>query len=241
VTKSFVPRLSVVVPAHNEELNLRGTVGQVAQSLERLGCAFEVIVVDDGSTDRTAEVVESLGQSDGRIRLSSNRANFGIARSFSHGASLARGEWVILIPADLAMDPLQIGEFLAAGESADIVVGLRSDRRDSSRLRRLVSQLNIVLIRILFRMPQRQFNFVTMYRRVVLSRLEIQSSSVFFHAEILIKARDMGYRISELNIRYVPRLHGKTSTSHPRVIVAAIREMLGFWWSWRPRKANVVE
>ena len=234
------PQLTVVIPACNEELNLPSTISQVVGRLELLGCAFEIIVVDDGSTDGTPGVVGTLADKDTRIRLAANRENLGIARTFARGVGLARGEWVILIPADLAMDPDQIEDFLEASKSADIVLGIRSDRRDSSPLRRLVSEVNILLIKILFRMRQRQFNFVTMYRRAIFRRFDVNSSSVFFHAEILIKARDAGFRISELEVRYVPRTHGKTSTSHPRVALATLREMLGFWWSWRAVRPGLV-
>jgi glycosyltransferase involved in cell wall biosynthesis len=156
-----------------------------------------------------------------------------MARAFLRGMGLARGEWVMLIPADLAIDPDQINDFLAAADKADIALGIRSDRSDCSPARRIVSLVNISLIRRLFRMPQRQFNFVAMYRRSIFGRFEICSSSHFFHAEILIKARDAGFSITEVETRYVPRLFGTTSSSSPGAIGRAAWDLAAFWWSWR--------
>lgn len=221
------------MPAFNEEKNLPQTIARVATALDHIGIDFEIVVVDDGSVDATAAVTAGIAGRDPRVRLAANPRNLGIARTFAYGVSVARGDWVILIPADLAMDPGQVARFLEAKEGTDIVLGIRSDRRDVPPLRRLVSEVNIRLIRTLFRMPHRQFNYITMYRHTVFDGMAITSTSVFFHAEILIKARDAGYRIRELEVTYVPRPHGTSSTGSPRVLLAALTETLRFWWSWK--------
>jgi glycosyltransferase involved in cell wall biosynthesis len=226
-------QLSIVIPAYNEKGNLPSTTREIIERLCRQSWSFEIIVIDDGSTDGTAEVVAALAREDCRIRSFVNDTNMGMARAFLRGVELAEGDWVMLIPADLAIDPAQIIDFVAVADKADIALGIRSDRSDCSLARRIVSLVNISLIRRLFRMPQRQFNFVAMYRRSIFSSFQVLSSSHFFHAEILIKARDAGYSITEVEARYVPRLSGTTSSGSPGAIARAVRDLLAFWWFWR--------
>ena len=230
-------QLSVVIPVRNERQNLPVTLAQIAGKLESLGCTYEIVVIDDASDDDSVAIVTEMARTNPSIRGLRNGEHLGIARTFLNGVRSAQGAFVVLIPADLAMDPDQIADYLDAAKSADIVLGIRSDRRDSALPRRLVSEINILLVKALFGMPQRQFNFVAMYRRELFDRMAISSVSVFFHAEILIRARDLGMTISELDVRYVPRRFGRSSTGHPRVAMAALLEMVSFWWRWRQAKA----
>lgn len=225
--------LSVVIPAYNEEKNLAATIRDVAERLERRDWKFEIVVVDDGSTDGTALIAESLARDDRRVVLSTNDRNMGMARAFLRGVGQARGEWVMLIPADLAVDPDQIPGFMEEAGKADVVLGIRANRDDYSAVRRIVSRANIFLIQNLFEMPQRQFNFVALYRRAIFESFGVDSTSHFFHAEILIKARDAGFSIVEREADNVPRQFGRTSAGSPRAVARALRELLVFWWSWR--------
>lgn len=225
--------LSVVIPAYNEERNLAATIREVAGMLERRAWKFEIVVVDDGSTDGTARTVETLARENHGVVLSTNGRNMGMARAFLRGVEQAQGEWVMLIPADLAVDPDQIPGFMEVAGKADIVLGIRADRDDYSAVRKVVSRVNIFLIQTLFGMPQRQFNFVALYRRAIFESFPVGSVSHFFHAEILIKARDAGFTIVEWDVDNVPRRYGRTSAGSPRVVARALKELLVFWWSWR--------
>ncbi|MFQ5506185.1 MAG: glycosyltransferase family 2 protein, partial [Planctomycetota bacterium] len=189
------PYLSVVVPAYNEELQLPSTVRAVAAKLDELNVTYEIIVVDDGSTDATPERARELAAENPRIRLERHPENRGPGSGVFTGIELARGEFVIFIPADLALDLDHLHKYLDASRHADVVVGLRSDRRDYSLARKFVSHVNIFLIRVLFGMKQRQFNYIHCYRRSVLRQLNIESRGVFITAEIMIKAHDLGHTL----------------------------------------------
>jgi hypothetical protein len=144
----------------------------------------------------------------------------------------AAGEAVMFIPADLAMDLDDLHKYFEAAAEADVVVGLRSDRRDYSAFRKLVSVVNIALIRVLFGMRLRQFNYIHLYRREVLEAMAVESRGVFLAAEILIKARDLGYRLAEVEVGYVPRRAGQASCGRPGVIAKAAWELGRFWLRW---------
>lgn len=231
--------LTVFIPAYNEQANLRRCVEVVSARLRALGVDAELLIVDDGSTDGTRQLAERLASELPQVRWIAHSRNCGIGAAFVTAISQARGEWLILIPADLALHPDELSRYIEAAPEADIVVGLRSDRSDYTLLRRLVSYTNIFLIRSLFRMPLRQYQYISMYRLEVLRSMEIECwRSAFFLAEVLIKARDMGRRLVEVEIRYAPRLTGRPSGARLRLVCLTIWEMALFWLRWTSRRSS---
>jgi glycosyltransferase involved in cell wall biosynthesis len=229
------PDITIVIPAYNEQDNLPPTVTAVAAKLRELGKSYEILVVDDGSTDRTAEVARELAAHDPAVRLLSHERNIGPGSGVVTGIQHAAGDAVMFIPADLAMDVADLPKYFAAAEQADVVVGLRSDRQDYSWFRKLVSVANIALIRLLFGMRLRQFNYIHLYKRRVLDAITIESRGVFMTAEVLIKARDLGFKLTEVEIRYVPRRVGQATCGKPKIILRTVRDLLSFWVrrTWR--------
>jgi glycosyltransferase involved in cell wall biosynthesis len=224
VSPEIAPFLSVVIPAYNEEKNLRETVGLLSARLARTVPTFELLVVDDGSADRTARIAEE------RVRVFHHPHNQGIGAGFLTGVRSARGEWFLLIPADLALEPEELSKYFEASATADVVVGLRSDRSDYTPFRRLVSWANVRLIRLLFGMRERQFQYISLYRTRVLKEMTIEfTGSAFFLAEILIKARRSGCRLTEVSIRYVPRRAGRATGARAPLIARTVRDMFVFW------------
>ena len=232
------PYVSVVVPAFNEEANLRSTVSLVRNKLDELGTTFEIIIVNDGSTDATARIAEELVKADNRIRLINHPCNRGPGSGVFTGIEASEGEFVIFIPADLALDIEELHKYIDASRSCDLVVGIRSDRRDYSIFRKFVSIVNITLIKLLFGMKERQFNYIHMYRRSMLERINIESRGVFITAEIMIKARDLGYQLREVDITYVPRTAGKATCGNYRTIQNTVKDLFGFWWKRTFHKAE---
>jgi glycosyltransferase involved in cell wall biosynthesis len=210
----------------------------VGTKLDALQVSHEIIIVNDGSTDRTRDIAEELGSADQRIRLINHPRNLGPGSGVFTGIEAARGEFVIFIPADLALDIEELHKYIDASKHCDLVVGVRSDRRDYSLFRKFVSVVNIALIKLLFRMKQRQFNYIHMYRRSMLERINIESRGVFITAEIMIKARDLGYRLQEVDITYVPRTAGKATCGNPGTILDTVRDLLWFWWRRTLRRAE---
>ncbi|MBI3070486.1 MAG: glycosyltransferase family 2 protein [Deltaproteobacteria bacterium] len=225
--------LTILIPAFNEEVNLRTHLPSILEKAALYARDFEVLVVDDGSTDSTAAVVEGFQTRDGRIRLIRHPQNLGPGSGVKTGIREARGDWIIFIPADIAIDLDHLPRYIAAAEHADVVVGLRSDRRDYSLRRKFSSVVYIGLVKLLFAMPQRQFNYVHMYRRAIFEKFDVEYGSVFITAEICIKARDAGFRLTEVEIGYVPREHGEAAGGKPKVIARATRDLFHYWWRWR--------
>ena len=227
--KPVKPWLTVLMPAYNEEAGIERSVMLVLARLRALDIAAELLIVDDCSTDQTAKIADRLAADLDEVKVHHHPVNRGIGGGMLTGIAEACGEWLILIPADLALDLAELPKYFAAARDADIVVGIRSDRRDYSALRRVVSWANIQLIRLLFGMEQRQYNYISMYRVAVLRAVELHYwHSAFFFAEILIKAKALGARLVEVQIGYVPRSSGRATGARLSFITRTTRDMLLF-------------
>jgi glycosyltransferase involved in cell wall biosynthesis len=227
------PLLTVFVPAFNEEGNLARCIDVVLAKMDELAVSSEVIIVDDGSRDGTGRLADKLAKGSPRIRAVHHLHNLGIGAAFVTAVGQARGEWLILIPADLALDPDELRRYIEAASTADIVVGLRSDRSDYTLLRHIVSWTNIHILQTLFGIRLRQFQYISMYRMEVLRAMQIDyAGSAFFLAEILIKAHALGKRLVEVDIHYAPRLSGQPTGAKLLLVLLTVRDIILFWLRW---------
>src|SRR5438445_9714258 len=123
--------LSVVIPLYNEEENVRPLVEEVSAQLEKLGRAYEIVMVDDGSTDGTRSALEAIARSDKHVTVIRFRRNFGQTAAISAGIEKSRGAVIVPMDGDLQNDPADIARLLAKmGEGFDCVSGWRKDRKD---------------------------------------------------------------------------------------------------------------
>lgn len=227
------PWLTVLMPAYNEASGLAQSVGLVLAKLREMAIPAELLIVDDCSRDRTAEIADALAAAEANVRVIHHPENRGIGGGMVTGFAAARGEWLILIPADLALDLDELSKYCDAAPQADIVVGIRSDRSDYDLMRKVVSWVNIRAIQMLFGMRQRQFNYISMYRLDALREMRIEYwRSAFFYAEIMIKATALGRRLIEVEIQYVPRDSGEATGAKPAFILRTMTDMLYFWLRW---------
>lgn len=194
---------------------------------------FEIIVVDDGSSDSTADVVKKFMETDPRVRCHRHPVNMGPGSGLVTGIPLATKDYVLFLPADIAMRLDQLDRFLLAAQNADVVVGVSSDRTDYSPIRKLSSAVYVLLVRILFGLKFRQVNYIHLYSREAITKCAPTIGGVFVSVEILVKARDAGFRLVEADVEYLAREHGSASCGKPSVILKTISDAFSFWWKWR--------
>ena len=227
------PFLTVFVPAYNEAGSLPGCVQAVLAQMDSMGVAVEILIVDDASRDGTGALADQIATHEERVRVVHHPANLGIGGAFKTALQHARGEWLIFIPADLAIAPSELPRYLDAAPQADVVVGLRSDLSDYNFARKLVHATNIFLVRHLFHMPLRQFQYISMYRLDALRRMTIEFwRSAFFLAEILIKAQALGFRLVEVEVLYAPRITGRATGAKLKLVFLTLWDMFRFWMRW---------
>ncbi len=238
-----VPLLTVLMPAWNEEENLAVHVPLLMSKLDELAVDYELLIVDDGSQDQTPRLADELAAQFPRVRVVHHTENQGIGYALYTGFRHARGRLTIFIPADLALELDEIEKYLRpvqeqqGADESRVVVGLRSDRRGTSFARRLVSWANIALVRALFWMPVHQFQYICLWPTRLLNSISIDyPDSAFLQAEVLIKARDLGYRFTEIPIAYLPRTRGQASGARTSLVLKSALDMLHFWLRWLFRR-----
>ena len=210
MTSESVPELSIIVPSFNEELRLPATLEKIACYIEREKRNTEVIVVDDGSTDRTAEVAESFQQKIPCLRVLANGTNRGKGYSVRHGSLEARGEIALFTDADLSSPIEEAGKLLAALEDHDVAIGSRAvDRRlievRESRFREFAGIVFNKIVRIVLRLPfvDTQCGFKAFRRercRVIFEQQTIERFG--FDPELLYLARHHGLSTVEVPVRW---------------------------------------
>jgi len=211
--------LSIVLPAYNEESAVAGAIETYLQALEPCGASFEIVVIDDGSTDGTFAAAERAAEGHPAVRVLRNERNVGQVATILRGLEVSRGEFVMHNGVDLPFDPGDTCKVLARlRDGADVVVVERADRRAYGAVRKLVSWANVRLVRTLFGSPFIDHNFVQAYRRRVLRSIAIESRGVStVTTELILKSLAAGFRVESLTEQYHAR-----GTGHSSVTVAKI-------------------
>jgi len=219
------PELSLVFPVFDEEENV-GPLLESAVALGRsLGRHFEVIVVDDGSRDASADRIAAAAADHPEIVSVQHAANRGYGAALRSGLRAARGELVFFSDADLQFDLAELADLLAHTERFDIVAGVRTPRRDGLGRRALARGWG-VLVSLLFGLSLRDIDCAfKVFRREVLDAIPIASIGAFVNTEILVRARAAGFRILQVPVTHHPRRAGRSKGATPRVIVRALIEL----------------
>lgn len=199
--------VSVLVPVLNEQDTVDELSTRVADALEALDKTFEIIFVDDGSSDQTARRVREMNACDSRVRLVRLRRNFGKAAAISAGVEISRGEILVTIDGDLQDDPAEIPRFLdmLEADGLDLVSGWKKDRKDPFS-KRIPSRLFNWATRKMAQMDLHDFNCgFKAYRREVLDQVALYGE---LHRYIPVLASRRGFRVGELVVKHHPRKHG---------------------------------
>ncbi len=220
------PTLSLVFPVFDEEGNIGEALDTALALAPALAADFEIVVVDDGSRDKSAEEVERRSQQDPRVRLLRHPSNRGYGAALRSGLRDARGELVFFTDADLQFDLEELRHLLEHTESFDVVAGYRSPRRDPW-LRRLLALGWGMLVRTLFGLRVRDIDCAfKVFRRPVIAAMPIASLGAFVNTEILVRARAAGARVHQIPVSHRRRRRGRQSGARPRVILRALKELV---------------
>ncbi len=211
------PALSVVVPLYNEEESVRPLIEAVREALGEAP-PWELVLVDDGSRDRTAQVAAELAQGDERIRLVRLARNYGQTQAMQAGFDAARGRIVVSMDGDLQNDPRDIPALVAKLEEGyDLVAGYRLRRRDKLLTRKLPSWVANRIIRAVTGVPIRDNGCsLKAYRRETLDRLHLYSDMHRFLPALA--AATAAARIAELPVRHHPRRFGRSKYGLSRIL-----------------------
>jgi len=219
------PGLSIVMPAYNEEATIVRAIRSAAAAGEGLAETYEVIIVDDGSRDRTAECVEAEARANPRVRLVRLPQNRGFGAALKTGLKAAGMPLVFYTDSDMQFDLEQIRALLERIDGCAIVVGYRVNRQDHW-MRKVNAWAWARLQRVLFGLRVRDIDCgFKLFRREVLQDMPMRSEGAFISTEILLRARARGHALCEIPVRHYPRTAGSPTGANLGVIARAFREL----------------
>jgi glycosyltransferase involved in cell wall biosynthesis len=229
-TPARVPRLSYFFPTHNEEANIEALVAEALATLPTLADAFEVIAVDDGSTDRTGEIADRLAaEHPDIVRVVHHNPNRGYGGALRSGFETSRYELLAFTDGDRQFRIADIGRLttrMAAADRPDVVVGFRIKRADPL-VRILYARAYKLANRLFFGLRVTDVDCACkLFRREALEGVRVESGGAFFSAELLTKVRQAGRSVAEVGVPHYPRTAGSPTGAKPAVIWRAVKD---FW------------
>ena len=228
-----LPTLSIFFPMYNEEENIRPAINTAREECELLLANaqirdYELIVVDDASSDATGKIADELSEADPRVRVVHHPRNRKLGGAIKTGFASATGDLVLYSDADLPFDMAEVGQAIRLMRyyDADIVSAYRFDRTGEGAARAVYTFFYNVLIRRLFGVRMRDINFAfKLCRGEIFEHIELRSEGSFIDAELIIRARKLGYQVIQFGVDYFPRTRGESTLASLAVIRTILREM----------------
>lgn len=231
--------VSICMPCYNEAQVLDEVITGAMAMLPEFLEEFELVIVDDGSSDQTAAIVESYAADDDRIRLVRHEKNRGYGATVATGLRAARGELIFFTDGDGQFNLLDLPQLLVETQRNDVVVGYRYDRADHT-MRKFNALGWKMVIRGLIGLKIRDLDCAfKIFPRRVLDRLQFDSEGACISAEIMAQCQGGGVSIGEVPVNHYPRSEGKATGANLKVIAKAFRELPVVWkyrqmkpWTW---------
>lgn len=226
-------RLSVVLPAHNEEANIEIVVERALEVLPDFVDDFEVVVVNDGSRDRTPRIIDELGKKDARVKPVHHKVNRGYGAALTSGFQATTGDYVMFMDADRQFDIADIALLAPFVQRFDIVAGFRMQRNDPFH-RKLFAETFNVVVRILFGVHLRDIDCAfKIFRGDMLRSITLTAPGALINTEMQAKLRRQGATLEQIGVHHYPRVAGTATGGSFRVILRAMRETVFLWWRMR--------
>ncbi len=220
------PLLSVIVPALNEEKHLAVSIQEIFNAASAAALECEVIVVDDGSTDRTREVALRLAADNPRIRTIANPRNLGLGGAYRVGLAAARGNYVTWVPADASHPADGLVPTYTAIGSADIIVPCPTNPEVRSGTRRLISSLYTALVNLMTSRSLPYYNGLSVHRVALLRRIDLKTDGFGFQAEAITKLLAAGASYKLVDTYITERQLGHSKAFRLRNVLAVLRTLV---------------
>ena len=218
--------ISVFFPCYNEQDNITRVVEQALTVLEKLNADFEVIIVNDGSSDSTGQIADEIAGQKDRVKVVHHRTNLGYGAALQSGFKAATKELVFYTDGDGQFDINEMPPLLRLMEQYDIVSCYRLNRQDNL-IRKINGWCWTKLVCLLFGMKIRDIDCAfKLYKREIFDNIKVVSTGALIDAEILARAVRKGYRVTQQGIHHYPRTAGAQTGANLRVILRAFKELL---------------
>lgn len=221
--------ISIILPAFNEENNIGKTIDQIYSFVSKIFLRFEIIVVNDGSTDKTAHVLDEKNQKYDNLKIIKHASNEGYGSTIKDGLVAATMELIFFMDSDGQFDIADIRKLLDGIERYDAVIGYRDSRKDNV-LRKLLGKSWSSLVNFYLGIKHRDIDCAfKLFTQKSIQKIDVRSlysQGAGINAEILLKMKQKGLKTLEVPVTHFPRTSGRPSGAHPKVIAKALRELI---------------
>lgn len=221
--------LSFLIPTFNDEKTIGRTVDEAVAVGRNIAKKFEIIVINDGSVDQTAQILTSLTKRFRELRVLTHPSNKGYGTTIKELYYAATKDWLFTIPGDYQVEAKELLNLLPHEKYADVILGWRANRNDSP-MRQYQSRTYNWIISFLFDTKTHDVNSVRLMKSSIMKSIILRGTSAFTDAELIIKAKLLGFKIKEVPIghRYRREGTGTGGGGSIKMILPTIREMLLF-------------
>lgn len=234
-----VPGLSVFLPSHNEEGNVERIVSAFLAELPRVADNYEVIVVDDGSRDRTGEIADRLAAENPRVKVVHHPVNRGYGGAVTSGIRASTQPYVLLSDGDGQFDPADIERMLPFVPDYDVVAGHRARRADPL-MRRINGKAWTMLVRALLGITIRDIDCgFKLFKRELLDGLELRAHGAMISTELMARLAGRGAKVKEVEVQHLPRLAGEQSGANLKVVTLAFKELFALYRELKDQRRSV--
>lgn len=230
MTNNTSPNISVGFPVYNEDATVGDVLREAHELLSASGLSYEILVCNDGSKDRSLEIISSLAAKYSHFRIINHPYNLGIRETFEHINREAKGDFVFINSTDKQWDTAILFDMLPLTKNADIIIASRKNK-SYSLLRNIISMVFNAVPVILFGVKTYDAGAVKLVKKEVIRKFNLISKSPFSEAERLIRAQKAGYRIINFPVEVFPRRTGHSHGVRPRLILTALADVLRVWYS----------
>ncbi len=233
---SRLPGISVFLPSHNEEPNVERVVRGFVAELPQLAADYEVIVVNDGSTDRTGAVADRLASENPHVKVVHHQKNRGYGGAVISGIRAATQPYVVLADGDGQFDPKEVELLAAYVPEYDVVVGKRIQRADHL-MRRINGKAWTMLVRIVLGIGISDIDCgFKLFKHELLDGMELRAHGAMISTELMARVAGRGAKIKEIGVHHLPRLAGEQSGANFKVIVRAFKELFTLYGELRAER-----
>lgn len=228
--------LSVFLPSHNEEANVERVVRAYLAELPNVAGDYEIIVVNDGSRDRTGEVAARLAAENPRVKVVNHEVNRGYGGAVISGIRASSMPYVMLSDGDGQFDPRDVEKLAAFMPEYDVIVGRRARRADHL-MRRINGKAWTLLVRVVLGVTISDIDCgFKMFKRELLEGMELRAHGAMISTELMARLQGRGARIKEVDVQHLPRTAGEQSGANLRVVARAFRELFVLYGALRAER-----
>ncbi len=233
---ALLPGLSVFLPAHDEEGNIERVVRGYLDELPRVAERYEVIVVDDGSRDRTGAIADQLAREDSHVRVVHHEVNRGYGGAVISGIRAATLPYVMLSDGDGQFDPRDVEKLVPFVPEYDVIAGHRTRRADPL-IRRVNGRAWTILVRVLLGITISDIDCgFKLFKREMLDGMELRAHGAMISTELMARLAGRGAKVKEVEVGHLPRLAGEQSGANFRVVMRAFRELFALYGELRAER-----